>query len=266
MPDSKRIFRYGDGVFVTFAVQDGVPLDVDLQVDRILAAAEAIGLERPAGFDTAGAAALTIEELASDLCPAVGRSILRLQWHAVGDSRGFGRVSNASEVMAEVMPAPDPRRPSIVTLGDGAVPLPALPRHKTCSALANVLCAQEARRLGVDEAVRVDSGVLLEASSSNVFWLSGDQLCTPSAALPLYAGTVRHRVIECAPAAGFEVREGEFPPEVMADAEAVLLVNTARGVECASELDGRSLGPVPAGIARLAASVEVRRREVNAGS
>jgi branched-subunit amino acid aminotransferase/4-amino-4-deoxychorismate lyase len=266
VPESRRIFRYGDGVFITLAVEEGLVLDANLQLARLFAAAEAVGLERPAGFETAGAARLATEELASDLCTGRERAILRLQWHAAGDSRGFGRVSADSEVLAEAMPAPVPRRPTVAILEDGSVPLPSVPRHKTCSALANILCAQEAQRLGTDEAVRVDSGVLLEASSANVLWLVGRELFTPSATLPLYAGSVRQRVIEGAPAAGLEVCEGEFAPGILETAEAVLLVNAARGVECAREVDGRSLGPVPDTVVELTEEVARRRRDPDAGA
>jgi len=256
-----RAFRYGDGVFVTLAVDGGLVLDATLQLDRIYAASEAVGLARPAGFEAREDALASIGRLANDLCPPDGRSVLRLQWHAAGDSRGFRRLSNETEVLAEGLPAPDGRRPSVATLSDGAVPLPAVPRHKTCSAIANVLCAREAVRLGVDEAIRVSGGLVLEASSANVFWLVGRELCTPSAALPLYAGSVRQRVIECIPAVDLTVREGEFTPTDIEAAEALLLVNAARGVESARSLNGRELGPAPLVIQELARAVERRRRE-----
>ena len=266
VPESRRIFRYGDGVFVTLAVEDGRVLDAGLQMVRLFAAAEAVGLERPAGFENADVAAERTSLLASELCPDRGRSILRLQWHAAGDSRGFGRDGAQSEVLAEAYTAQDPRRPAVVILEDGSVPLPSIPGHKTCSALANILCAREALRLGADEAIRVDSGVLLEASSSNIFWLAGGVLFTPAATLPLYAGTVRERVIQCVPAVGLEVCEGEFEPGALRAAEALLLVNSARGVECAAEVDGRDMSRVPVIIDRLAEAVARRRREPHAGA
>lgn len=261
-----RAFRYGDGVFVTLAVDGGLVLDATLQLARICAAAEAVGLARPTGFETREEALRSIGRLVSDLCPPDGRSVLRLQWHAAGDSRGFRRLSDETEVLAEGLPVPEPRRPSVATLADAAVPLPAVPRHKTCSAIANVLCAREAVRLGVDEAIRVSRGVVLEASSANVFWLVGRELYTPSAALPLYAGSVRQRVIECAPDVGLSVREGEFAPAAMEAADALLLVNAARGVESARSLDGRELAGAPVVVRKLSLAVETRRREPRVGA
>ena len=129
---------------------------------------------------------------------------------------------------------------------------------------AVLVCARQAQLRGVDEAIRIDSGAVLEASSSNVFWLAGPELFTPAATLPLYAGTVRQRVIECSPEVGLVVREGAFTPDAVVTAEAVLLVNAARGVECAREVDGRDLGSVPGVIARLCEAVSQRRREARA--
>jgi branched-subunit amino acid aminotransferase/4-amino-4-deoxychorismate lyase len=84
-------------------------------------------------------------------------------------------------------------------------------------------------------------------------------LYTPDAALPLYAGSVRERMIECALDGGLGVEEGRYGPEELAGADAVLLTNAARGVEAARSCDGEDLPEPPPVVAALAEAVEARR-------
>jgi len=258
---SSRALRYGDGVFVTLGIRDGVVLDAAFQLKRLRDAAARVGLLPPPPFDDADDApwvlATLLEHLGADDKTS---GTARLQWSAGPGPRGFGRDEARAEAMLDLGPVPDPRRPAVVVLAGPDAPLPALPHLKTCSALAHVLCERAARAAGADTGIRTRDGLLLETGSANLFWLTDAGLHTPAADLPLYAGSVRERVIECALVAGLPVEEGDYSPDSLIGAEALLLTNAARGVEAAASLDGRPL-PEPPRIALALADAVAARRE-----
>jgi len=253
--------RYGDGVFVTLGIVDGRLLDASRQLDRLHRAAQELGLRAPAPFEDPDAAphvlAALLEHLGAD---GSSRGTARLQWSAVGGPRGFGRGEVETEAIVELGPAPEARAPAVVVLEAHEAPLPTLPHLKTCSALAAVVCEREARTLGADAGIRTLDGILLEAGSANLFWLRDARLFTPAADLPLYPGSVRERVIECALDAGLPVEEGVWGSDELRDAEVLLLTNGARGVELAGSIDGHAL-PEPPGLALALADAVAARRE-----
>lgn len=257
---SSRALRYGDGVFVTLGVSRGVLLDADRQLHRLWRAAAAVGLEPPDGFESPREAARTLVGVLERLGAGTAtEGVARIQWSAAGGQRGFGRADVVADAIVDLGPAPVPRTPALVVLAEAEAPLPALPRVKSCSALAAVLCARAAHELGADVGIRTSAGLLLEASAANLFWLRESVLYTPDASLPLYAGSVRERVIECALDGGLRVEEGAYHPEELAGADAVLLTNAARGVEAARSCDGEDLPEPPTVVAALAEAVEARR-------
>jgi branched-subunit amino acid aminotransferase/4-amino-4-deoxychorismate lyase len=231
-------------------------------MNRIHEAAQAIGLQPPDRFETPLVGARSLATIVASLDPTVTDAIARLQWFAGSGPRGFGRGLVQAEAIVDLTNAPGSRDVSLVVLPDGHVPLPALPRHKTCSSLANILCAREALRRGAEEAVRVESGVMLETASANLFWIHGDTLFTPADSLPLYPGSVRERVLECAPAVGLAVEEGAYAGDCLTSADTVFVANAARGLEVVRQVDGQLLGRPPRILARLETAVEGRRREL----
>ena len=263
MSSASRAVRYGDGVFVTLGIRGGVLLDAAFQLKRLRDAADRIGLLPPALFDDDDDAPWVLAALLEDLGAGAGTDgTARLQWSAGPGARGFGRDEVRAEAILDLGPAPETRRPALVLLDERDAPLPALPRLKTCSALAQVLCERAARALGADSGIRTRGGLLLETGSANLFWLTDAGLHTPAADLPLYAGSVRERVIDCALGAGLPVEEGGYAPDVLRGVgavEALLLTNAARGVEVAGALDGRALPDPPEIALALIDAVAARR-------
>lgn len=242
LPVSSRAVRYGDGVFTTMRLEQGVLLDAASQMRRLAAAARTIGLAPPRSFadgDGLGALVSVLERLGADRRPD---GVVRVQWHAGAGPRGYQRGVVEADVVVEFSPAPPERRVAVARLPEERAPLPALPRLKTCSALSAVLCQRAAAELGADEGLRTIDGVLLETATSNLLWLEGGRVYTPAEALPLYAGSVRRRTIETARDAGLEVVEGEFSTERLDGADVLLLTNAVRGVEVVGTLDGRAVG------------------------
>jgi 4-amino-4-deoxychorismate lyase len=257
IPPTERAFRYGDGLFATLRLEDGLLLDAEAHIERLVDGAGMLGLTVPRPIRTAGGLADVLRALEVE---AWMSAVIRVQVSAGTSSRGYRRTAAAmSWELVEVLPLPPSRRLRAAVLADGEVPAPALPGVKSCSALTHVLCARAADRRRVDEVVRVQAGWVTEAAAANVFWVRDDALVTPAADLPLYPGVTRSIVLRVAGEAGVHAEEGRFGPEELAAASGVFLTNSVRGVEPVGQLDGREL-PWPGLLDELGSVVRKARR------
>jgi 4-amino-4-deoxychorismate lyase len=261
-----RGLRYGDGIFATLRIEDGELLDAKRHAARLTRGAERIELDPPEGFETEAAIPDRLAAIASDLSAiaagpgAVDRldGVLRCQWSAAGESRGYGR-DRRSVALVEYSLAPAPRNPVLRILPDGAVAPPAMPGIKSCNALPHVLAARHALRLGVDEVVRVHRGRITEGAASNLFFEQDGRLRTPTDALPLYPGVVRERVMEAAAALCMEVEEGEWTPGDLLECQGAMLTNSVRGIEVVRRVDDLELGLTPR-IRELVSALQTARQ------
>jgi len=256
----ERAFRYGDGVFATLSLRRGRLLDAEAHLDRLRSSAAAIDLGVPEPVRDVGRLSDILLLLGAD----GGRTtdgVIRVQVSAGPGGRGFGRGEPGSWELVEIHSSPDSRRLTVVVLDPGEVPVPALPRVKSCSSLAHVLCSAAATRRGCAEAVRTSAGHPLEAAASNLFWEADGELFTPSATLPLYPGVTREVALRVARSCGWTVHEGEFDASALARARAAFLTNAVRGMEPVAELEGRRLAWTPE-LESLRTAVESERDEL----
>jgi 4-amino-4-deoxychorismate lyase len=111
---------------------------------------------------------------------------------------------------------------------------------KSTSYAVNMAAEAEAKRRGADDAVFLGSGdIVLEGPVTNVWWRYDDVLYTPALELGILAGVTRAALLEEAAAAGYEVREGAFPRDVMAGANEAFTSSSIREVMPVVDLDGR---------------------------
>jgi branched-chain amino acid aminotransferase len=100
---------------------------------------------------------------------------------------------------------------------------------------------------GASEAVMPNTaGMLCEGTGSNIFYVIGDQLITPTLEAGPLAGVTRALVLEwCADE--LDVVERDAPIDVLQTADEVILVGTTRDVQAISRVDDREIaapGPV----------------------
>jgi len=257
----RRAIRYGDGLFATLRIDAGWLLDAERHAVRLLAGADGIGLEPPAGWLDERQIVERLVAAAGDLGAGPGSDgVLRCQWSAVDRGRGYGR-SGDSVALVELSEVPADRELGARVLESDVVPRPSIAHIKTCSALPHVIAARLAARLGVDEVIRVYGGWLAEGISANLFFERDGRLFTPGPELPLYPGTVRRRVIEQAGALGIEVVEGRWESSELNRCDGAFLTGSVRGVEPVSKLDDRTLESTPLIDSVSRATAEVRRAE-----
>ncbi|MFQ5745909.1 MAG: aminotransferase class IV [Gemmatimonadota bacterium] len=256
-----RALRYGDGVFATLALRDGVLLEAERHLARLAKGCDRLGLRLPVEI---AAARDLISILARLGISGEEDRVVRVQVGAgAAGRRGWGRPDEAPPLLlVETFAPPEPRALQVAVAGAGErLPVPALPDVKTCSGIAHVIAAGAAARHGADDVLRHADGVLTETSAANVFWLDGDRLRTPSADLPLYPGLTRETVIRVAKEGDLDVEEGAWAPAAIRDARAAFLTNAVRGLGRVERLDGRPLEWPPC-LAELERAVERRRKEL----
>ena len=253
----------GDAVFEALRVYAGRPFRLREHLDRLAGSAAALELALPGG----------LEDLAARAVAAAGNgdAVLRLictrgreepQASPDGDSPGPGGPA-AFAICTEV-PASfetDRRRGvRLVLLTTAADPLVRaaspwlLPGVKSISYATNMAAQRTARARGADDAVLVGlGGELLEAPTANLWWRSGQTLCTPSLDLGILAGITRAVLRELAPGLGLKVLEGVFTAEDLAAADEAFLSSSTREVMPVVEVDGAPIagghpGPAAAGL------------------
>ncbi len=117
------------------------------------------------------------------------------------------------------------------------------PAAKTGNYLNNLLALHEARTQGADDALlRNAAGEVTEATTSNVYLVTGGGLVTPSLASGILEGTTRRRILDLCRAAHLPVTERSVGPDDLVRAEEIFLSSSVRGVVSIVRLDGQPVG------------------------
>ena len=248
-----RGFTLGHGLFETVLFEAGNLQDLAAHLDRLRRGCAVLGLPPP----DPDACEAAMRAAVAGLPQPAGRAAVRLNWSAGVGHRGLNppdplrpRLS-ASAAAAPSPPAAMTLRTVEVRRNEGS---PAS-YVKSLSYLDNVLARAEAKQAGADEALMLNNrGEVACAAAANVFWLSGDRLCTPAIECGVLAGTMRAKALDWWRAQGWPVAEVREGPEALAGADAIFLTNSLLGVCPVSEHDGREPG-WPERLARLRAAV-----------
>ena len=114
---------------------------------------------------------------------------------------------------------------------------------KSTSYAVNMAAEAEAHRRGADDAIFLDrAGNVLECPVSNVWWLYGETLETPSLDLGILAGVTRAEVVRLAGAQGLEVVEGTWGIDRLRGADEVFTSSSVRELMPAIVVDDRPIG------------------------
>lgn len=123
------------------------------------------------------------------------------------------------------------------------LPVDALSGLKTLNAARYVAAAQEAKARGWDEGVVLNARErVCEATSSNVFWMEGDTVCTPPLSEGPVTGTLRFLLLRLLAAAGHRVVEKAATRATLLEADEVFLTNAVQGIRWVRSFEGKVLG------------------------
>ena len=259
-----RGFMYGDGVFETLRAYGGDPFEWRAHRERLGRAAERLDLADAVPDDLRERVDETLD--ANDLADAYLKvSVTRgaqpgtltpdpevdptVVVYVADLPRGGVEGESVWDGPASVQSVRT-RRPA-----DAALPADA----KTHNYLPGILARlelQRAARDGVtaDEAVmRTPEGYLGSGAASNVFFVDGGTLKTPTTDLPVLPGVTRSVVLSLAAEEGFPVEQGRFDVDDLRSADEALLTNSTWELRPVKSIDGIdcSQGPMTKLLARL---------------
>ncbi len=246
-------FTVGDGVFEAVKVVDGRPFALSRHLERLAVSARGMGLP-----------AVDLDEVRRGVCAVLtdhhlplGR--LRITYTGGIAPLGSGRGDEPPTlvVVADAMSARGSTTAAVT------VPWPrnergALAGLKTTSYAENVVALARAAERGATEAIFANlAGNLCEGTGSNVFYVVGGELRTPTLSSGCLAGISRALLLEW-----YGGRELDESVEVLQEATEILLVSTTRDVQGVRRCDDRDL-EAPGPITREAMQVWAAREAEN---
>jgi branched-chain amino acid aminotransferase len=223
----------GDGVFEVIRVYEGRPFALEDHLRRL--ERSGANLRLPVDLEAVRADA---HRLLAEAGAGPDREALRIVL-----TRGGRRL-----MLTEALPA----GPERIRLGSIVyAPTRVLDGVKSLSYASNMLASRLAREHGFDEALLVTPhGRVLEAPTSSIFWVAGEQILTPPLDDHILASITRAAVIELTGA-----QERVCTLEDLAAADEVFLASTTREVQPVADIDEHSFGPSAPVTAEAAAAL-----------
>lgn len=225
-----RGLAYGDGVFRTILVADGVPLHLDDHLAKLADDAARLELDMPPP------ALLHAESLTLIAAMQAARAVLK--WTLIRRHDGRGYRSSTREVLRIVSASPAPRYAEALWEHGAhadwaALTLAAQPRLagiKHLNRLEQVLASRD-WPAGIDERLMCDhAGHLIGGTRSNLFWVHAGRLQTPQLDQCGIAGTMRARIIRLAQQRALPVEPQQAAPQALMDADEAFICNALIGI------------------------------------
>ncbi len=225
-----RGVMFGDGLFETLAVVDGVIVNWSDHNERLQAGCATLDIPCP----RAGMLADEILSVATNHA----RSVVRLTLTRGTGGAGYAPPPEAKPTRIIVRRAwPDHyavKATHGVKIGIARHPLSTNPRLaglKHLNRLDQVLASREVDRANWDEALMRDAdGQIIEATRCNVFALRDDALVTPALDTAGVRGVMRKNVLAVAGALGITIRECSLRLADIERADELFLCNAIAGI------------------------------------
>jgi len=241
-----RSFLYGDGLFETARVFNGKPFRWAQHLHRLREGARFLNIQVPLSDDVLSG--FVLELISKNQLPD---SLLRMTLSRGVGVRGYSpKAAENPLLVMSLHPAPldfdSPPRWKLLT---SSITLPAnqpLASFKTCNKLPQIVARAQADEAGADEALLLNSeGAIVEGSSSNLFWMEGDTVCTPPLAAGILPGVTRAAILELSRTLSRATREDSIAPERLRHAEGVFLSLSSIGLAEGASLDSYPLKQTP---------------------
>ena len=224
-------FLYGDGVFETLRSYKGRVFLWERHLDRLRQSCALIGLELP----------IPNEQWPALLGETLYRNRLTDASIRISISRGEGALGLDPSLCSHptIVIMAKSVTPYSAALRNEGVPLAIAstrrnplaaqsPRIKSLSFLNNILAKQEANRLsGFDALMCNMEGFISECTISNVFFVKGGTLKTPSVDCGILEGLTRELVIMLAREQDIPVQEGRYTVQELLEADECFITNTS---------------------------------------
>jgi branched-chain amino acid aminotransferase len=239
-------FLFGDSVYEVVGTHHGHLCFVNEHLKRLRSSAQAISLNIP----------VTDEQIVQEIHKTVEAAGNPDSYIRIIVTRGVGEMDidpetctnpNVLIFVKSAQPYPEENYRNGINVALVSVkrnPKESLnPGIKTGNYLNNVLAKVEARKAGAADALMLNpTGQLTECTTSNFFFVLDQRLMTPSLNCGILSGITREVVLRLARENGVLVEEGEWPPDVLQNAEEAFITGTVKMVMPVTSLDGRPMG------------------------
>lgn len=224
---NERAFQFGDGLFETIAVVDGVPCLWDAHMARLSDGCRRLQLPIPDQD--------LLHDESRRLAAGRARAVLKIFWTAGRSERGYRRPSDLQpRRMLRVSQWNHPVRPAFWSvrlcrhrLGENQV----LAGIKHLNRLDQVLARAEWDDAAFEEGLVLgQDGRVVCGTMCNLFLQAGDRLSTPCVRRAGIAGVVRGLALRLASDSGQVLEEADVPIDAIRAADAVYLTNSLIGV------------------------------------
>lgn len=246
VPATDRGLYFGDGVFETIRVRDGMPEYLDRHLDRLADGLNRLGIP-PVPSDT-------LHDEIRRISRGTRDSVLKVIVTRGDGGRGYAAPSAPRPRRILVLgprrgrPASEYERGAAVRWCEARLALnPALAGVKHLNRLEQVLARAEWNDPGIAEGLVLDTGGrVVEATAANLLLVERGRLVTPDLTSCGVAGVMRAVVMESARRDGLEVLCETVHPDRVAGADELFLTNSLIGVLPVGRLGTGSfpVGPV----------------------
>ncbi len=226
-----RGFRFGDGVFETIALHDGVLYQWELHEQRLLEGLSALSIPTP------------LHDIAKLTRRVIRKNEARDGFIRISVSRGVGSrgyrplADCVPTLVIEYLPFGSPKEPAATLWLSRYTKAPktTYPVHfKLAQGLNSTLALMEADANGCNEALLLThDGQLCEAASGNLFWFKDGTLHTPATSTGCLRGTTRDAILRLSP---YPIHHESAWLDALQAAECVFITNCNWGVMPVSAL------------------------------
>lgn len=226
-----RGLLYGDGIFEGIRMYNGHVFKLKEHMTRLYESAKLIdmdmGISEEKFTEEVLKTAAAVEEASAYVRITVSR-IGNLGLHTLLDTITVTRMVIVMILNYQAREAYD-KGLHLANVSRARIPEASLPmKAKTLGYLNNILAVNEAKKNGADDALLLNiDGDVAESTGSNIFYIKGNVLVTPSPDAGILIGVTRNCIMELAKNMGFNVVEKLFKQDELLLADEIFLTGTA---------------------------------------
>lgn len=242
IPVTDRGLLFGDSVYEVVPAYGAIPFRVEHHLKRLDRSLGSIGLQNPLGHDDWR----EIFRRLTEQLPGRDQSIYLQVTRGAYPKRHHVIPAEVSPNVIGFVSAMPARNEQKAQRGAKVITLEDIRWHrcdiKATTLLANVLARAQATERGLDEAILVRDGAVMEGTASNLFIVSNGLLITPPDSEELLPGVTRDLVIELAREDGLPFAQAAISIADLESADEIWITSSTREVGAVVELNGKPVG------------------------
>ncbi|MFN3403590.1 MAG: aminotransferase class IV [Cytophagaceae bacterium] len=224
LSSANRSFMYGDSVFETMVFKHGKIRFLEDHLERLFQGLKALSISKEFYQSE-------ITEAVSALLKEENLENARLKLQAYRKEGGLVQpMQNDAEWILSAAPLiiPSFLKNKCGVYNEIPNRFSKISRFKTGNFLPYVLASIEKKELGLDEMIILDvENNISECTTSNIFWLKGHTLYTPSIETGCIEGIMRKQIFRWSRENNIQILEGKFKIEELNNADVVFTCNVS---------------------------------------